>query len=204
MATTVRTLQNFIGGDWVEATGDSAREIVSPVTGEKLADAPNASAEDVDRAARAAREAQPRLGRAVCVGPRQGLPCDCRPDRGAEGRLRARALPRAGKALRGRGDSRHRRDGRELPYRRRGREADGIRGHPVPGRQQADPHLPQAERRLRLHHALELPDADPGRADRARDRRREHDRDEALRVDPDRDGELHADHGGGRASRRAS
>ena len=59
MATTVRTLQNFIGGDWVEATGDSAREIVSPVTGEKLADAPNASADDVDRAARAAREAQP-------------------------------------------------------------------------------------------------------------------------------------------------
>jgi len=59
MATTVRALQNFIGGDWVEATGDSAREIVSPVTGEKLADAPNASVEDVDRAARAAREAQP-------------------------------------------------------------------------------------------------------------------------------------------------
>jgi acyl-CoA reductase-like NAD-dependent aldehyde dehydrogenase len=59
MATTVRTLQNFIGGDWVEATGDSAREIVSPVTGEKLADAPNASAEDINRAARAAREAQP-------------------------------------------------------------------------------------------------------------------------------------------------
>jgi acyl-CoA reductase-like NAD-dependent aldehyde dehydrogenase len=59
MATTVRTLQNFIGGDWVEATGDSEREIVSPVTGEKLADAPNASADDVDRAARAARKAQP-------------------------------------------------------------------------------------------------------------------------------------------------
>ena len=39
MATTVRTLQNFIGGEWVDATGDSAREIVSPVTGEKLADA---------------------------------------------------------------------------------------------------------------------------------------------------------------------
>jgi acyl-CoA reductase-like NAD-dependent aldehyde dehydrogenase len=59
MATTVRTLQNFIGGDWVEATGDSAREILSPVTGEKLADAPNASPADVDRAARAARQAQP-------------------------------------------------------------------------------------------------------------------------------------------------
>jgi succinate-semialdehyde dehydrogenase/glutarate-semialdehyde dehydrogenase len=53
-------LQNFVAGDWVEATGDEAREIVSPVTGEKLADAPNASEEDVKRAAKAAREAQPK------------------------------------------------------------------------------------------------------------------------------------------------
>jgi acyl-CoA reductase-like NAD-dependent aldehyde dehydrogenase len=60
MATTVRTLQNFVGGGWVDAGGEEAREIVSPVTGEKLADAPNASEEDVARAARAAREAQPR------------------------------------------------------------------------------------------------------------------------------------------------
>jgi acyl-CoA reductase-like NAD-dependent aldehyde dehydrogenase len=60
VATTVRTLQNFIGGDWAEATGDDAREIVSPVTGEKLADAPNASEEDIRRAARSAREAQPK------------------------------------------------------------------------------------------------------------------------------------------------
>src|SRR5919108_1602469 len=59
MATTVRTLQNFIGGEWVESTGEDAREIVSPVTGEKLAEAPNASAEDVDRAVAAARAAQP-------------------------------------------------------------------------------------------------------------------------------------------------
>jgi succinate-semialdehyde dehydrogenase/glutarate-semialdehyde dehydrogenase len=60
MATTVRILQNFIGGNWAEASGDSSREIVSPVTGEKLADVPNASEEDIARAARAAREAQPR------------------------------------------------------------------------------------------------------------------------------------------------
>jgi acyl-CoA reductase-like NAD-dependent aldehyde dehydrogenase len=59
LATTVRTLQNFIAGEWVESTGESVREIVSPVTGEKLADAPDASREDVARAARAAREAQP-------------------------------------------------------------------------------------------------------------------------------------------------
>jgi succinate-semialdehyde dehydrogenase/glutarate-semialdehyde dehydrogenase len=59
MATTVKTLENFVGGQWVESTGESAREIISPVTGEKLADAPNASDEDIERATRAAREAQP-------------------------------------------------------------------------------------------------------------------------------------------------
>jgi acyl-CoA reductase-like NAD-dependent aldehyde dehydrogenase len=59
MAITVRTLQNFVGGDWVESTGSNVRPIVSPVTGETLAEVPDASAEDVDRAARAAREAQP-------------------------------------------------------------------------------------------------------------------------------------------------
>src|ERR671924_1270847 len=60
MAVTVRTLQNFIGGEWVAATAETAREIVSPVTGETLAEAPNASAEDVDLAVAAARAAQPR------------------------------------------------------------------------------------------------------------------------------------------------
>src|SRR6187397_1393761 len=60
MATAVKTLENFVGGEWVESTGDSARQIVSPVTGETLAEAPNASAEDVDRAVAAARAAQPK------------------------------------------------------------------------------------------------------------------------------------------------
>jgi acyl-CoA reductase-like NAD-dependent aldehyde dehydrogenase len=60
MATTVRTLQNFLGGDWVDSTGTNVRQIVSPVTGETLAEVPDASAGDVDRAARAAREAQPK------------------------------------------------------------------------------------------------------------------------------------------------
>ena len=60
MAVTVRTLQNFVAGEWVASTGDNARSIVSPVTGEVLAEAPNASAEDVDRAVAAARAAQPR------------------------------------------------------------------------------------------------------------------------------------------------
>ena len=49
MATTVRTLRNFIGGDWVESTSEQVREIVSPVTGELVAEAPDASPEDVER-----------------------------------------------------------------------------------------------------------------------------------------------------------
>ncbi len=54
-----RTLQNFVAGDWVDATGDDARTVVSPVTGETLAEAPNASPEDVRRATHAAADAQP-------------------------------------------------------------------------------------------------------------------------------------------------
>src|SRR5436190_9223464 len=60
MATAVRARRNFVGGDWVEASAESVREIVSPVTGETLAEVPDASPEDVDRAVAAARAAQPR------------------------------------------------------------------------------------------------------------------------------------------------
>jgi acyl-CoA reductase-like NAD-dependent aldehyde dehydrogenase len=60
MAVTVRTLENFVGGEWVASQSESAREIVSPVTGETIAEAPNASPEDIDRAVEAARKAQPK------------------------------------------------------------------------------------------------------------------------------------------------
>jgi acyl-CoA reductase-like NAD-dependent aldehyde dehydrogenase len=60
VATTVRTLQNFIGGEWAESTGENVRQIVSPVTGETLAEVPDAGPEDIATAARAAREAQPK------------------------------------------------------------------------------------------------------------------------------------------------
>ena len=59
MAVTVRTLQNFVNGEWTASTSDHFREIVSPVTGETIAEVPDASAEDVDRAVAAARAAQP-------------------------------------------------------------------------------------------------------------------------------------------------
>lgn len=62
MALAVRTLDNFIAGSWVAATGDSSRTIASPVTGETLAEAPDASSADVDAAVAAARRAQQAWG----------------------------------------------------------------------------------------------------------------------------------------------
>jgi acyl-CoA reductase-like NAD-dependent aldehyde dehydrogenase len=60
VATTVRTLRNFIAGEWAESTGENVRQIVSPVTGETLAEVPDAGPDDIASAARAAREAQPK------------------------------------------------------------------------------------------------------------------------------------------------
>ena len=60
MAVNVRTLDNFVGGMSVPASGDRVRTIVSPVTGQTLAEAPDASSADIDRAVAAARAAQPK------------------------------------------------------------------------------------------------------------------------------------------------
>jgi len=59
MAVTVRTLDNFVGGKWVRATSDVVRKIVSPVTGETIAESADASSADIDRAVAASRAAQP-------------------------------------------------------------------------------------------------------------------------------------------------
>ena len=61
-----RTLQNFVAGDWVDATGEDARTVVSPVTGETLAEAPNASPEDVRRATPPLTPHSPRGPRSRC------------------------------------------------------------------------------------------------------------------------------------------
>jgi acyl-CoA reductase-like NAD-dependent aldehyde dehydrogenase len=63
MAVKVGTLQNFVDGEWVDAISDTARRIVSPATGELIAEAPDASSDDIERAVAAARAAQPRWAR---------------------------------------------------------------------------------------------------------------------------------------------
>jgi betaine-aldehyde dehydrogenase len=57
MATAVRSLKNFIGGEYVDAATDETFAVVNPATGETIADEPLSSEQDVDRAVRTARDA---------------------------------------------------------------------------------------------------------------------------------------------------
>jgi betaine-aldehyde dehydrogenase len=58
MATTTGSkLQNFIGGEFVDPAEGQTEDVINPATGEVIAQAPLSSAEDVDRAVAAAREA---------------------------------------------------------------------------------------------------------------------------------------------------
>ncbi len=56
MATTAGTLSNFIDGERADSGGET-EPVLNPASGEELAQAPTSSAEDVDRAVRAARRA---------------------------------------------------------------------------------------------------------------------------------------------------
>jgi 1-pyrroline dehydrogenase len=59
VSVAVSKFQNFIGGEWVDAAGAETMEVLNPATGETIAEVPQASAEDVDRAVQAAKKALP-------------------------------------------------------------------------------------------------------------------------------------------------
>ena len=59
MSTTVSKHQNFVGGEWVDASGGETMEVLNPATGETIAEVPRSSAEDVNRAVAAAKKALP-------------------------------------------------------------------------------------------------------------------------------------------------
>jgi betaine-aldehyde dehydrogenase len=54
---TVETLRNFIDGEWVDPADGRTDAVIAPATGETIAYAPVSSAQDVDRAVKAARTA---------------------------------------------------------------------------------------------------------------------------------------------------
>jgi malonate-semialdehyde dehydrogenase (acetylating) / methylmalonate-semialdehyde dehydrogenase len=57
--TATRTMQNYVGGRWVEAKASDRLDVTNPATGEAMAQVPMSGAADVDAAVRAAREAFP-------------------------------------------------------------------------------------------------------------------------------------------------
>ena len=57
MSTTVTRRQMFIGGEWVDSASGETQPITNPATGEMIAEVPTATAEDVNRAVAAARQA---------------------------------------------------------------------------------------------------------------------------------------------------
>src|SRR5260221_2650857 len=56
MKTQVRHHQMFIGGKWVDGSGDEVQEIVNPAIGEVIATVPKGREKDVDRAVAAAKK----------------------------------------------------------------------------------------------------------------------------------------------------
>src|SRR6266536_879738 len=57
MATATQTSKNFIDGEWVDPAEGRTDPVYNPATGEEIAQAPSSTAEDVDRAVKAARDA---------------------------------------------------------------------------------------------------------------------------------------------------
>ena len=63
MSVSVTQVKQFIGGEWVESSSGETMEVLNPATGEAIAEAPRATAEDVDRAVEAAKKAWASGGR---------------------------------------------------------------------------------------------------------------------------------------------
>jgi malonate-semialdehyde dehydrogenase (acetylating)/methylmalonate-semialdehyde dehydrogenase len=55
--TTIETLKNFVGGQWIDATSGKTDVVPNPATGETLAHVPLSSREDVVHAVKVAKEA---------------------------------------------------------------------------------------------------------------------------------------------------
>ncbi|MBM7600670.1 malonate-semialdehyde dehydrogenase (acetylating)/methylmalonate-semialdehyde dehydrogenase [Virgibacillus halotolerans] len=54
--TQLKSIQNYIGGEWAEALSDKTAEVFNPATGEVIALVPLSTEEDLDRAVEAATE----------------------------------------------------------------------------------------------------------------------------------------------------
>ena len=62
MGVAVTRHKNFVGGELVESTSGETMEVVNPSTGETIAEVPRGTADDVERAVKAAKRAAPAWG----------------------------------------------------------------------------------------------------------------------------------------------
>jgi malonate-semialdehyde dehydrogenase (acetylating) / methylmalonate-semialdehyde dehydrogenase len=61
--TTVETLKNYIGGEWIESASEKTEVVPNPATGEALAYVPISSREDLDKAVEVAKKAYKTWGK---------------------------------------------------------------------------------------------------------------------------------------------
>src|SRR6476659_110624 len=59
MSVTVSQHKNFVGGEWVDAVDGGTMEVLNPATGDVIAEVPQGTEADVDRAVEAAKKALP-------------------------------------------------------------------------------------------------------------------------------------------------
>jgi putative thioredoxin len=67
--TSVRLIDNYVGGQWTPASGTDELDVTNPATGEVLARVPMSSSSDLDAAVAAARAALDLVEQAKSVGP---------------------------------------------------------------------------------------------------------------------------------------
>ncbi len=175
----VKSYQQFIGGQWIDAASGETLDVENPATGEVVATVPASSGADVDRAVEAAATAFEIVVADDAPDP-EPRPAQ---DRGHHRRQRRRARAARVEPDRQADRRRDRRDDdvvRPVPLLRRCLPGHGgPRGHRVP----RGPHLdgpPRPGRRRGLDRALELP-AVHGRVEaRAGARDRQHRRPQAV------------------------
>ena len=184
MSITEHALRNLVGGELVDAVEGGVREVLNPATGEVIAEVPEGTPADVERAVAAARGRRSRW-RDTTPGERQELLLSARrPARGARrGARRARVGATSA--------SRCRSPREEMPIcvdnaallRRRGAHAwrAARRASTCAGYTSHGP--PRADRRRRPDRAVELPADDGDLEDRPGARGRQHARPQAVRAD---------------------
>ena len=174
--------RGYIDGAWAAADSGATFPVHDPASGELLAEVPRMGAAETRRAIEAAAAALPAW-RARARARARGHPARLLgPDAPPPPRPGHDPDARAGQAA-GRVGCRDRLRGLVPRVVRRGGQARLRRHHPGAADRHAHRRAQAARRRLRRHHALELPLGDDHAQGRAGAGRRQHDRLQAGRAD---------------------